>query len=152
MKDNVIRMAVCPRCGKTYYERPALSRADNETLICPDCGTREALESIGVDTREQEKILAIIRRSSERTMKEERMSGKTVREWMCVEEIRAMNLMTGSGYIHLERADFPEILQGASVTGHLEFRGSEHKIDGEDYLDREVTSWEVKDGILSGIV
>ena len=30
--------------------------------ICPDCGTREALESIGVDETEQEKILATIHR------------------------------------------------------------------------------------------
>lgn len=35
---------VCPRCGKTYYEYPALSRKDNKTLICPDCGQKEALE------------------------------------------------------------------------------------------------------------
>lgn len=63
MKDNITRMAVCPRCGRTYYERPALSRADNETLICPDCGTREALESLGVSTEEQEKILETIHRS-----------------------------------------------------------------------------------------
>lgn len=27
---------------------PALSREDNQTLICPDCGTREALASMGV--------------------------------------------------------------------------------------------------------
>ena len=39
MKDNVIRMAVCPLCGRTYHGAPALSREDNETLICPDCGT-----------------------------------------------------------------------------------------------------------------
>ncbi len=64
MKDRVIRMAVCPRCGRSYYERPALSRADNETLICPDCGTREALESIGVEVQEQEEILATIHRCS----------------------------------------------------------------------------------------
>ena len=38
MKDNVIRMAVCPLCGRTYHGAPALSREDNETLICPDCG------------------------------------------------------------------------------------------------------------------
>lgn len=62
MKDNVIRMAVCPRCGKTYYGRPALSRADNETLICPDCGTREALESIGVSAEEQDSILETLHR------------------------------------------------------------------------------------------
>ena len=63
MKDNVIRMAVCPRCGKSYYGRPALSRADNETLICPDCGTREALESIGVSAEEQDSILETLHRA-----------------------------------------------------------------------------------------
>ena len=35
---------VCPKCGKVYYEHPALSRKDNKTLICPDCGQKEALE------------------------------------------------------------------------------------------------------------
>lgn len=64
MKDNVIRMAVCPRCGKSYYGRPALSRADNETLICPDCGTREALESIGVSAEEQDSILETLHRAA----------------------------------------------------------------------------------------
>ena len=53
---------ICPRCGQTYYEPPGLSREDNQTLICPNCGTREALESIGVGRKEQEEILAIIRR------------------------------------------------------------------------------------------
>ena len=33
---------------------------DNQTYICPDCGTREALESIGIDRKEQEEILATI--------------------------------------------------------------------------------------------
>ena len=55
MKDNVIRMAVCPLCGKTYHGVPALSRTDNETLICPDCGTRQALQSIGVDASVEER-------------------------------------------------------------------------------------------------
>lgn len=35
---------ICPLCGKTYTEYPALSRRDNKTEICPACGTREALE------------------------------------------------------------------------------------------------------------
>lgn len=60
---NIRSIKVCPRCGNTYSEPPALSRKDNETLICPDCGTREALESIGVDTAEQEQILESIHRS-----------------------------------------------------------------------------------------
>lgn len=54
---------VCPKCGQPYKGRPALSRYDGKTLICPDCGVREALESIGVDVNEQEEILAAIHRS-----------------------------------------------------------------------------------------
>ena len=54
---------VCPKCGQPYKGRPALSRYDGKTLICPDCGVREALESIGVDINEQEEILAAIHRS-----------------------------------------------------------------------------------------
>jgi DNA-directed RNA polymerase subunit RPC12/RpoP len=56
------RIRICPRCGKSYQEAPALSRADNETYICPDCGTREALESMGVDEEEQMQILETIHR------------------------------------------------------------------------------------------
>ena len=36
----------CPKCGKPM-QKPfvALSRDDNKTLVCSDCGTREALEA-----------------------------------------------------------------------------------------------------------
>ena len=51
---------ICPICGQIYYELPALSRADGKTQICPDCGTREALQSIGVCNEEQEKIINTI--------------------------------------------------------------------------------------------
>ena len=61
-EDNVTRLAVCPRCGKAYHGPPALSREDNETLICPDCGTREALDSIGVSPEEQDSIIQTIHR------------------------------------------------------------------------------------------
>ena len=61
MKDNIFRISVCPRCGQTYTDRPATSRVDNSP-ICPDCGTREALESIGVGTAEQDKIIDTIHR------------------------------------------------------------------------------------------
>ena len=54
---------VCPICGKTYTEHPALSRVDNETLICPDCGVVESLESLGIGKEEQEQILETIHRS-----------------------------------------------------------------------------------------
>ena len=61
-EDNVTRLSVCPRCGKAYHEPPALSRLDNETLICPDCGTRKALDSIGVAPAEQDAIIQVIHR------------------------------------------------------------------------------------------
>ena len=64
MKENYITEKICPKCGQTYRELPALSREDNETLICPDCGTREALQSLGVEPSEQEKILDTIHRSA----------------------------------------------------------------------------------------
>ena len=57
---NEIQLRKCPKCGMLFSERGAVSRVDNETIICPDCGTREALESIGVDETEQEKILDTI--------------------------------------------------------------------------------------------
>ena len=60
MKERVTEARTCPKCGRTYTERPALSRTDNETLICPDCGTRQALESIGVCEEEAEKIIETI--------------------------------------------------------------------------------------------
>ena len=44
-------MQKCYNCGK---------EVDDNVLICPDCGTREALESIGIDTIEQDKILRAI--------------------------------------------------------------------------------------------
>lgn len=59
-KENHTVPTECPLCGKTYIAPPALSRADGRTLICPDCGIREALTSIGVEPDEQEKILATI--------------------------------------------------------------------------------------------
>lgn len=36
----------CPKCNEHFYEFPALSRRDNETEICPTCGTLEALDDI----------------------------------------------------------------------------------------------------------
>lgn len=61
-EDNFSRLANCPRCGKAYHGHPALSRVDNETLICPDCGTREALDSIGVPLEAQDAIIETIHR------------------------------------------------------------------------------------------
>ena len=36
---------LCPECGKLYTDAPAISRKDNTSEICPECGTKEALEA-----------------------------------------------------------------------------------------------------------
>lgn len=38
------RLRICPKCGKEYNDYPAISRRDNKTEICPECGQIEALE------------------------------------------------------------------------------------------------------------
>ena len=54
--DNVYR-GICPICGKNYIGYPALSRTDNKTLICPECGQRQALESIGITNKEEQDVI-----------------------------------------------------------------------------------------------
>ncbi len=61
--NNITEIKVCPRCGQSYCGASALSRQDGQTHICPDCGTREALESIGVEQAEQDAILETIHRN-----------------------------------------------------------------------------------------
>lgn len=39
-------MINCPRCGDTMPRHPALSRADNRTAVCSDCGVEEAIEAM----------------------------------------------------------------------------------------------------------
>lgn len=34
---------ICKRCGRKYYEPPAISRKDNRTKLCSKCGNEEAL-------------------------------------------------------------------------------------------------------------
>jgi len=62
MKEEITAISVCSRCDRTYIGHPAISREDGKTLICPDCGIREALESMGVSEAEQEMILDTIHR------------------------------------------------------------------------------------------
>lgn len=47
----------CPICDTNYNEIPAISRKDNSTIICPDCGTKESLEVIGFLIEEQQKAI-----------------------------------------------------------------------------------------------
>lgn len=63
MKEHFIRNRICPRCGCSYHEPPALSRLDSNTWICPDCGTREALDTLGISDKEKDDIIAAIHRS-----------------------------------------------------------------------------------------
>ena len=59
-KEGKNTMAKCPLCGKEYEDRPAISRKDNKTEICPDCGTLEALESIGASDEMKDEVLKTI--------------------------------------------------------------------------------------------
>ena len=54
------RFRLCPFCGKPYSDAPALSRSDNETHICPDCGIREAMIGIGASEEEQNELLNLL--------------------------------------------------------------------------------------------
>ena len=39
-------MKICPKCGRSFERLLALSRIDNKTMICDECGTKEALDSL----------------------------------------------------------------------------------------------------------
>lgn len=38
-------MKICPRCGREFERLLALSRKDNKTMICDQCGTEEAMDN-----------------------------------------------------------------------------------------------------------
>lgn len=56
----------CPKCGKKYRDYPALSREDNKTEICPECGVAEALWIFKNNTPNSSRFLT---RSSHRPLK-----------------------------------------------------------------------------------
>lgn len=58
--------SICPICNKAYSGIPAISRTDNMTLVCHDCGTRQSLESICTSPEEIEKIIQIIHQTYSR--------------------------------------------------------------------------------------
>lgn len=72
MKDIPAVFQICPICGRKFKEPPAISRQDNKTEICPLCGTREALDALGIDRLEQEHILATIDFYSQQAKKSHR--------------------------------------------------------------------------------
>ena len=48
---KILEIQRCPKCGREFTEYPALSREDNETEICPECGIAEAVEAYQKATR-----------------------------------------------------------------------------------------------------
>ena len=42
---KILEIQKCPKCGKEFTDYPALSREDNVTEICPECGVREAIDA-----------------------------------------------------------------------------------------------------------
>ena len=55
-----MKKRICPKCGKEYTAPAAVSRIDNVTAICPECGVREALDTIEVLPKDQDKILDML--------------------------------------------------------------------------------------------
>lgn len=49
---------ICGRCGRTFEGYPAISRKDNATELCPECGALEAMEAAGMSEQDVAKMLA----------------------------------------------------------------------------------------------
>lgn len=45
LTDKIFELQRCPKCSKELTKYPALSREDNATEMCPECGAREAIEA-----------------------------------------------------------------------------------------------------------
>lgn len=43
MKETTRQIRRCPRCNREYVASPTISRQDNKTEICPNCGMIESL-------------------------------------------------------------------------------------------------------------
>ena len=41
-------MQMCPKCRNKVERLLALSRTDNKTMVCKECGTKEALDAAGL--------------------------------------------------------------------------------------------------------
>lgn len=56
----------CPKCGKETEGLRTLSRIDNKTIICDECGTKEALDAAGLiaGSSVRNAILACVGRGS----------------------------------------------------------------------------------------
>lgn len=63
-------MKICPKCGRSFERLLALSRTDNKTIICDECGIMEALDSLpnGVLTPQERTQIAVAAIGNRRTM------------------------------------------------------------------------------------
>lgn len=66
--EQKLTFKTCPLCNKKYIGAPALSREDNATLICPECGSRQALKVMGISDDEAEKIINEMKERINKTM------------------------------------------------------------------------------------
>ena len=41
-------MEICPKCKGNFKRLLAVSRIDNKTMICDECGTKEVLDAAGL--------------------------------------------------------------------------------------------------------
>ena len=60
---------ICPACGTEYKAPSALSRQDGKTHICPNCGIREALSTVGIPKNQQEEIIIAIHKCASQNEK-----------------------------------------------------------------------------------
>lgn len=54
VSENSGKTNICPICNKEIGQYPAISRKDNKTEICSNCGTLEALEAFYNANKEKE--------------------------------------------------------------------------------------------------
>ena len=67
-------MKTCPKCGRSFKRLLALSRIDNETMICDECGTMEALDDLPhglITPQEQEEIIEAVAEANRRQIENE---------------------------------------------------------------------------------
>ena len=63
-------MKICPKCGRRFERLLAVSRMDNKVIICDNCGTMEALDSVphGILTPQERTRLAVAATGNKWTM------------------------------------------------------------------------------------
>ena len=63
-------MKVCPKCGRGFKRLLAVSRSDNKTMICDECGTMEALDSLprGILTPQERTRIAVTATRNEKNL------------------------------------------------------------------------------------